>query len=147
MDLSGLYADYREDGWGGAAHHPKTMVALLVYSYCLGVHSSRQIERACHGDDGCLKIGGLNENRPAPRVIEHMFFSREKGDSQSTTSVCYYLREEISRFQAGRSPTNPGWSKRIKRLEQENRELKRANEILRRASAYFAAAELDRLPK
>ncbi len=33
---------------------------------------------------------------------------------------------------------------RIKALEQENRELKRANEILRRASAYFAQAELDR---
>ena len=25
MDLSAFYGDYREDGWGGAAHHPKTM--------------------------------------------------------------------------------------------------------------------------
>ena len=33
---------------------------------------------------------------------------------------------------------------RIKALEQENRELRRANEILRKASAYFAQAELDR---
>jgi len=33
---------------------------------------------------------------------------------------------------------------RMKALEQENRELKRANEILRKASAYFAQAELDR---
>jgi transposase-like protein len=33
---------------------------------------------------------------------------------------------------------------RIKALERENRELKRANEILRKASACFAAAELDR---
>jgi len=33
---------------------------------------------------------------------------------------------------------------RIKALEQENRELKRANDILRKASAYFAQAELDR---
>jgi transposase len=33
---------------------------------------------------------------------------------------------------------------RIKTLEQENRELKRTNEILRKASAYFAQAELDR---
>ena len=32
---------------------------------------------------------------------------------------------------------------RIRRLEQENRELRRANEILKRASAFFAA-ELDR---
>ena len=36
---------------------------------------------------------------------------------------------------------------RIKDLERENRELKRANEILRKASAYFAQAELDRRPK
>jgi transposase len=35
-------------------------------------------------------------------------------------------------------------SERIKALEQENKELKRTNEILRRASAYFAQAELDR---
>jgi len=36
---------------------------------------------------------------------------------------------------------------RLKELERENRELKRANEILRTASAYFAQAELDRRPK
>ena len=29
MDLDGFYAGSREDGWGGAAHHPKIMVALL----------------------------------------------------------------------------------------------------------------------
>ena len=33
---------------------------------------------------------------------------------------------------------------RVKVLERENRELRRANEILRKASAYFAQAELDR---
>ena len=36
---------------------------------------------------------------------------------------------------------------KLKDLERENRELKRANEILRKASAYFAQAELDRRPK
>jgi transposase len=36
---------------------------------------------------------------------------------------------------------------KLKQLERENRELKRANEILRKASAYFAQAELDRRPK
>jgi transposase len=33
---------------------------------------------------------------------------------------------------------------RIRQLERENRELRQANEILRKASAYFAQAELDR---
>jgi len=36
---------------------------------------------------------------------------------------------------------------RLKDLERENRELKRANEILRKASAFFAQAELDRKAK
>jgi transposase-like protein len=36
---------------------------------------------------------------------------------------------------------------RLKALERENLELRRANEILRKASAYFAQAELDRRPK
>jgi transposase len=36
---------------------------------------------------------------------------------------------------------------RVKDLERENRELRRANEILRKASAYFAQAELDRRPR
>ncbi len=36
---------------------------------------------------------------------------------------------------------------RLETLERENRELKRAKEILRKASAYFAQAELDRRPR
>jgi transposase-like protein len=36
---------------------------------------------------------------------------------------------------------------RVKDLEREVRELRRANEILRKASAYFAQAELDRRPR
>ena len=40
-----------------------------------------------------------------------------------------------------------GEQARIKELERENRELRRVNEILRKASAYFAQAELDRRPR
>jgi len=36
---------------------------------------------------------------------------------------------------------------KLKALERENRELRQANEILRKASAYFALAELDRRSK
>ena len=36
---------------------------------------------------------------------------------------------------------------RIAELERENRELKQANEIIRKAAAFFAQAELDRKPK
>ncbi|UZF48387.1 transposase (plasmid) [Rhodococcus rhodochrous] len=43
-----------------------------------------------------------------------------------------------------RPGTTTDEAKRITELERENRELRRANEILRTASAFFAAAELDR---
>ena len=46
---------------------------------------------------------------------------------------------------AGKRPgTTTAEMQRIKELERENRELRRANEILRTASAFFAQAELDR---
>ena len=35
-------------------------------------------------------------------------------------------------------------AQRVKELERENKELRRANEILKLASAFFAQAELDR---
>lgn len=38
-------------------------------------------------------------------------------------------------------------AQRMKELERENKELRRANEILKLASAFFAQAELDRRPK
>jgi transposase len=45
----------------------------------------------------------------------------------------------------GRRPgTSTSDAQRLAELERENRELRRANEILRTASAFFAAAELDR---
>lgn len=50
MDLSGFHGGYRADGWGRAAHDPKMMVALTLYAYCIGMRSSRAIERACRVD-------------------------------------------------------------------------------------------------
>jgi transposase len=51
------------------------------------------------------------------------------------------------RDQGKRSGLSSSERDRLKELERENRELKRANEILRKASAFFAQAELDRRPK
>jgi transposase len=45
MDLSAFYEAYRDDGHGRAAHDPAMMVALLLYAYAVGRHSSRVIER------------------------------------------------------------------------------------------------------
>lgn len=54
---------------------------------------------------------------------------------------------QAERDSGARSGVTTAEQARIKELERENRELKQANEILRKASAYFAQAELDRLPK
>lgn len=48
-------------------------------------------------------------------------------------------------FDIGRKPgMTTDMAAKLKALERENRELRQANEILRKASAYFAQAELDR---
>jgi transposase len=50
MDLDEFYGAYRANGQGRAAYDPAMMVALLLYSYSVGIRSSRQVERACGGD-------------------------------------------------------------------------------------------------
>ena len=51
---------------------------------------------------------------------------------------------QVERDSSKRSGPTSDERERIKALERENRELRQANEILRKASAYFAQAELDR---
>ena len=51
------------------------------------------------------------------------------------------------RDQGRRAGLTSAERERLKALARENRELRRANEILRKASAYFAQAEIDRRPK
>jgi transposase len=54
---------------------------------------------------------------------------------------------QAERDQGKRSGLSSSERDRLKELEREVRELKRANEILRKAAAFFAQAELDRPPK
>lgn len=60
------------------------------------------------------------------------------------------LRKWVRRADRASSPdhaASDAAADRVKALERENRELRQANEILRKASAYFALAELDRRSK
>jgi transposase len=54
---------------------------------------------------------------------------------------------QAERDQGKRAGLTTSEQERLKQLERENFELKRANEILRKAAAFFAQAELDRRPK
>lgn len=61
----------------------------------------------------------------------------------SGETLRHWVRQ-AERDQGVRSGPTTDERERIKALERENRELRQANEILRKASAYFAQAELDR---
>jgi transposase len=45
LDLQLFYRQHRDDGHGHPAYDPKLLLGVLLYGYCLGVRSSRQIER------------------------------------------------------------------------------------------------------
>jgi transposase len=58
LDLSAVYAYYEREVRGYPPHHPKMMVALVLYAYCVGVPSSRKIEKRCHEDVAFRVIAG-----------------------------------------------------------------------------------------
>jgi len=102
-------------------------------------------------------------NRYSPEVRERavrMVFEHENEYASRWAALCSIaskigctpetLRSWVRRLevdQGHRHGTTSEERERVKALERENRELKRANEILRKASAYFAQAELDRRVK
>src|SRR5919197_5740928 len=59
LDLDAFYGEYRADGSGRPAHDPAMMVALLLYAYCVGERSSRQIERRC-AEDVAFRVVAAN---------------------------------------------------------------------------------------
>ena len=61
-------------------------------------------------------------------------------------TLCNWVRQ-AERDLGKRDDPSTGEKQRVKELEREVRELRRANEILRKASAFFAQAELDRRRK
>jgi len=80
--------------------------------------------------------------KPAESALEARRRVGELLDVQPATLRGWVERTEID---AGQRPGVPSATEaRIEELERENAELRRANEILKTASAFFAAAELDR---
>jgi transposase len=69
LAVDGFYGAYRADGSGRPAHDPAMMVALLLYAYCVGERSSRQIERRCQ-EDVAFRVIAAN------RAPDHSTISR-----------------------------------------------------------------------
>jgi transposase len=85
-----------------------------------------------------------HEHEHASRWAAIVSVSAKIGCTAQTLNEWIKKSEVDSGKRAG-VPTEVG--ERLKALERENRELRQANEILRKASAYFAQAELDRRVK
>ena len=50
LDLSAITARYEQEDRGFPPYHPRLLVTLLLYSYCLGTYSSRRIQKLCERD-------------------------------------------------------------------------------------------------
>lgn len=60
MELTEIYKDYEADSGGQPAYDPSMMVKLLLYAYCVGVPSSRKIEKKTYEDIG-FKVFEANQ--------------------------------------------------------------------------------------
>jgi transposase len=58
LDLGPFLKAYRADGHGRAAYEPRMLLAVLLYGYCTGIRSSRQIERRCQEDVAFRVLAG-----------------------------------------------------------------------------------------
>jgi transposase-like protein len=85
-----------------------------------------------------------HEHEHSSRWAAIMSVAAKIGCTAQTLSA-WIKRAEIDAGSRAGVPTD--MASRLKALERENRELRQANEILRKASAYFAMAELDRRSK
>jgi len=61
LDLAAIYAKYGEEERGQPPYHPRMMTKLLVYGYCVGVCSSRRIQRRVREDIGFRVLAAGNE--------------------------------------------------------------------------------------
>ena len=50
FDLSAITSQHEQEGRGHPPFHPRMMVALLLYGYCLVVYSSRRLRKLCARD-------------------------------------------------------------------------------------------------
>ena len=82
-----------------------------------------------------------HEKEHASRWAAVVSIAAKIGCTAQTLNAWLKKADVDSGVRAG-TPTDV--AERMKALEHENRELRQANEILRKASAYFAVAELDR---
>lgn len=60
FDLSAITSQYEQEGRGYPPFHPRMMVTLLLYGYCMGTYSSRRLQKLCERDAAYRVIVGAD---------------------------------------------------------------------------------------
>ena len=140
LDLGGFFADYRDDGWGRAAHDPEMMVALLLYAYATGERSSRRIERKLT-DDVAFRVISANQ-RPDHATIAR-FRSRHQEALSGLFSEVLSLCAEAGLVSVGTLALD-GTRLQADAADRQNRSYAQiADEILAEAEATDAAEDAE----
>jgi transposase len=92
LELAAIRAPYERELRGMPPHDPQLMVTLLLYGYCVGVPSSRKIERKTHEDVAFRVIAGgthpdhtaISEFRRVQLSALSALFVQVRGRSPST---------------------------------------------------------------
>jgi transposase len=153
LDLAPFYRAHRDDGHGHPAYDPKTLLGVLLYAYCLGARSSRQVERCLH-EDVAFRV--LAANQTPDHVTIARFRSRHEqalaGFLVPSLKLCAaagMVRVGTVALDGTKLAANAAEraNRTIDKLESEVAEiLRQAAEVDQREDRLFGDARGDELP-
>src|SRR5512132_421694 len=111
VDLQPFYRAHRDDGHGHRAYDPKTLLGVLLYGYCIGVRSSRQIERRLN-EDIAFRVLAANQTPDHAtiarfRVRHEQALARFLVESLKLCAAAGMVRSASWRWMARRWPPTP----------------------------------------
>jgi transposase len=153
LDLAPFYRAHRDDGHGHPAYHPKTLLGVLLYAYCLGMRSSRQIERRLN-EDIAFRVLAANQT-PDHVTIARFRVRHEQAlagflvESLRLCAVAGMVKLGMVALDGTKLPGNAAdkANRTLDRLEREVAEiLRQAAEADQREDRLFGQARGDELP-
>lgn len=154
LDLSAIYGYYRADGHGRPAHDPAMMVALVLYSYAVGVTSSRAIERRCV-EDVAFRV--ITVNRQPDHATIARFLIRHQDALQGLFFEVLALCQRAGMVTVGRvavdstklaANASPAQNRTLEALRDEaERIIEEAIETDRREDELYEDKRGDELPQ
>ena len=112
LDMSKVTARYERERRGGPPYHPRMMVKVLLYGYCVGVASSRRIAQRLH-EDIAFRVLAAN-NTPNFRTISD--FRKDNLDALSGLVKLGHVALDGTKVKANASKHKPestegqGWT-------------------------------------